>query len=529
MKANSELIIDNFAGGGGASCGIEMALNRSPDVAINHCRQAVAMHRANHPRTVHLTEDVFDVDPHVVCAGRPVGLAWFSPDCKHFSKAKGGKPRSKKIRGLAWVMVKWCALVRPRVCVLENVEEFQSWGPLLANGAPCPRRKGKTFKSFVKRLMNLGYQVEWRELRACDYGAPTIRKRLFLIARCDGEPIVWPSPSHCDPARPKRGLAPWRTAAECIDWRMPCVSIFLTRERVKELGLKAKRPLVEATNKRIARGVFRYVLNAKEPFIVPLTHQGGNRVEAVSAPMRTVTGAHRGEKALCVPFLTEHANASTQRVFPADGPLRTQCAEIKGGHFALVTAFLARHFDGNYRGPGSDLAKPMPTVTARDHNALITAHLAKFYGTTTGQDVRGPLHTITSGAAGGHHALVFGFLLKYYSEGGQDSSLLDPMHTVTANDRMALVTVDGREYALDDIGMRMLRPRELFLAQGFHPGYVIEFGEGGKRLSDEAQVRMCGNSVPPPLAAAIVEANVPEMKVRRKQLVDAPLFAWGNR
>lgn len=492
---HDELIVDNFAGGGGASTGIEAALGRSPDIAINHDAQAILMHEANHPGTLHLREDVWKVDPLKVTQGRRVGLAWFSPDCKHFSKAKGGKPRSKKIRGLAWVMVKWCAVVKPRVCVLENVEEFQTWGPLLADGNPCPKRKGKTFKSFIKRLTNLGYEVQWRELRACDYGAPTIRKRLFLIARCDGQPIVWPEVSHGHPRSPEvlaGALLPWRTAAECIDWSLPCHSIFLTREEGRQVG--AQRPLAEATMRRIARGLKKFVLDAKEPFIVPQESQPAQHA----------------------PFLTEHANASNQRTFAAAEPLRTQCAEVKGGHFALVTAFLAKHFGGGYTGPGADVAAPMSTVTTRDHHALVqSSFLSKFYGTTTGQAQAEPMATIT--ANGQHLAEVRAFFVKYYgNEETASAPCHIPLHTVTTKERMGLVTVHGQDYEIADIGMRMLSPKELFRAQGFPSSYNIAPLWKGKPLTLESQVRMCGNSVPPPVAAAIVAANVPELRHHSK-------------
>jgi DNA (cytosine-5)-methyltransferase 1 len=283
-----ELVIDLFAGGGGASTGIELALGRHVDIAVNHDAQAVNLHQANHPQTRHFVSDVFEVDPIAVTEGRPVGLLWASPDCKHFSKAKGGKPVSKRVRGLAWVVVKWAKLTKPRQIYLENVEEFKTWGPLAVDGRPCPERKGRTFQTWKRQLENLGYVVEHRELRACDYGAPTIRKRLYLIARCDGEPIVWPEPTH------EKGLKPYRTAAECIDWSLACPSIF---ERV--------RPLAEATQRRIAHGVKRYVIDAAKPFIVPVTHQGDWRVHSIDDPLRTITTARRGELALASPTLIQ--------------------------------------------------------------------------------------------------------------------------------------------------------------------------------------------------------------------------------
>lgn len=518
-----EIAVDNFAGGGGASTGIEMALGRSPEIAINHDPDAIAMHTVNHPSTEHYCESVWDIVPRDVVAGRPVGLVWLSPDCKHFSKAKGSTPVSKKIRGLAWVALRWAVQVRPRVIMLENVEEFQTWGPLLidseGNARPDPAKKGRTFNSFINALRRQGYKVEWRELRACDYGTPTIRKRLFLIARRDGAPIVWPKQTHGDPASAevKAGkLQPWRTAADIIDWSIPCPSIFLTQEEAKIQGLKVKRPLAENTMRRIAKGLERFVINATEPFIVPV-----DRNSALA------------------PFITEHANASHQRNMSADEPLRTICAQVKGGHFALVspviarqfgrsvgqsvedplgtvmakadksqliTAFLAKHYTGVV---GAELTKPLPTVTTVDHNALVTSHLVKLRGTCQhGQPVTEPMPTVTAG--GLHIGEVRAFLLKYY---GNDSTIpcSEPLHTVTTRDRFGLVTVRGEDYQIVDIGMRMLEPHELFAAQGFPAGYVIAHDANGKKFTKTAQVARCGNSVPPPMSAALVRANLPEM------------------
>ncbi|MBX9427954.1 DNA cytosine methyltransferase [Ralstonia pseudosolanacearum] len=534
-----ELIVDNFAGGGGASCGIELALGRHVDIAINHDPEAVAMHAMNHPQTDHHCESVWDVNPLAVTRGRPVGLAWFSPDCKHFSKAKGGKPRDKRIRGLAWVALRWAALARPRVIILENVEEFQTWGPLLADGNPCPRRRGDTFRSFVRQLQEKGYAVEWRELRACDFGAPTIRKRLFLIARCDGQPVVWPEPTHGAPdsaAVKAKRLRPWRTAAECIDWSIKPPSIF-----------ERERPLAEATQRRIARGLRRYVINSADPFIVKVNHGGDDfRGQRLAEPIQTITGKHG--YGLVAPVLTECANASTQRTFRADEPLRTQCAEVKGGHFALaaatlvqtgygerpgqaprapgldkplgtvvaggakhalVSAFLAKHYGGNYEGPGVSLADPASTITTTDHHALVSSHMVKMYGTTTGSEAGAPMPTVTSG--GNHIGEVRAFLVKYYSEGGQDQDCRNPMHTIPTKDRLGLVTVAGEQYQIADIGMRMLEPHELYAAQGFPSSYVIAPVINGRRLPKHAQVRMCGNSVSPPMAAALVRANLPDL------------------
>ena len=440
---SAELIVDSFAGGGGASLGIELALGRSPDIAINHDAEAIALHAANHPGAVHFNEDVWKVDPHSATNGRPVGLMWLSPDCKHFSKAKGGKPVSKRVRGLAWVAVRWAAAVKPRVIVLENVEEFQTWGPVSREtNKPRPDRKGQHFRAFTAKLRRLGYEVQWRELRACDYGAPTIRKRLFLVARCDGAPIVWPKATHG-----KGHAHPWRTAAECIDWTLPVPSIFAR-----------SRPLAENTLRRIAAGLRKYVFNADRPFVV--------------------------QKA--APFLTEHANASTQRTFRVNEPLRTQVASVKGGHFALVSAFLAKHYtERSGQVQAASLFDPCPTVTSIDHNALVTATLNTGDRST---DVRA-------------------FLCAYYGNEKDGQDLFSPVRTVTTKDRYGLVTVNGELHEISDIGMRMLAPRELYRAQGFPDSYRIDLEFNGKPLSKTAQVRMVGNSVAPPVAAAIVRAN----------------------
>lgn len=538
----SELVVDLFAGGGGASTGIEQAIGRHVDIAINHDPEAVSLHEANHPQTRHFVSDVFEVDPIVVTDGQPVGLLWASPDCKHFSKAKGGKPVSKKIRSLAWVVVKWAAAVKPRVICLENVEEFQTWGPLGPDNRPCPNRKGQTFQRWKWQLERMGYAIEHRELRACDHGAPTIRKRLFLVARRDGMPIVWPEATHGAPdSLPVRQgkLKPWRTAAECIDWSVPAPSIF---ERTK--------PLADATCRRIAKGIMRYVVNAEEPFIVNLTHQGGDRVESTGEPLRTVTGAQRGEKALRVPTLVQtgygEREGQAPRALDLGKPLGTVVA---GQKHALVSAFLAKHYTGVV---GSDLADPMGTATTVDHHSLVAAHLVhmghgeqcskgkkrwsdgtrdatmplntatassvsaavvtshmvKLRGDNVGSAATDPLHTIS--AQGTHHAEVRAFLIKYYGT-DQDPNLREPLHTVTTKDRFGLVTIKGQDYAIVDIGLRMLTPRELYRAQGFPESYAIDKGADGRPLTKTVQVRMCGNSVCPPLARALVAANYIEI------------------
>lgn len=526
-----EIIVDSFAGGGGASLGISWATGRAPDIAINHDLEAIALHKANHPESEHHSEDVWHVDPVNACRGRPVGLMWLSPDCKHFSKAKGGKPVSKKIRGLAWIAVRWAKAVRPRVIVLENVEEFQSWGPVLSDGQPCPKRRGQTYRAFRRSLERLGYVVDARELRACDYGAPTIRKRLFLIARCDGQPIVWPAPTHG-----KYGVQPWRTAAECIEWSLPCPSIF-----------ERKKPLAEKTQRRIARGVQRFVIDNPRPFIVPTAHAGDERSHSLGEPLRTITGSRRGDHALVAPVLTQRYGEwpnHPPRGTPIDRPMPTVTPTQNGTQ--LVQAFLAKHYGDRGQRPGSGMDEPVSTVTAYDHNALVTAHLQRDFGKSVGSRASEPVPTITGGG-GGHAALVTSnllhlrgteeshlhgdavdaplrtlsahglhaaevraFLFTYYGTKQRTGDLLDPSPTITGKDRMGLVTVHGVEYVIADIGMRMLQPRELYRAQGFPDSYRIDIPYNGKPLTKTAQVRMVGNSVCPPLAAAIVRANYVE-------------------
>lgn len=574
-----EIIVDNFAGGGGASTGIEMATGRSVDIAINHDENAIAMHTTNHPDTLHYCESVFDIDPIAATAGAPVGLAWFSPDCRHFSKAKGSKPVKKEIRGLAWIVIRWALAKRPRVVMLENVEEFKTWGPLLdSEDRPDPARAGETFAAFVGMLSNgvpadhpaldevceflqidrhstearrlvsgLGYAVEYRELRACDYGAPTIRTRFFMVMRCDGQPVTWPQPSHGDPkilAVQSGHLKPWRTAAECIDWSIPCPSIF-----------GRSKPLAENTMKRIARGIQRFVIDNPTPFIVKCNHTSNQtkydcfRGQSLDAPLQTITKTHG--YAVVTPHVTKFRTGATGQEM--DDPLPTitagsssrpggnghalgmveaQLAPLVsrqfgnsighsvdepaatvmangGGKSALVTAFMAKHFGGNYTGPGAALDGPAHTVTTTDHHALVTSNLIKFRGTNTGQPTDTPLHTVT--ASGTHLGEVRAFLMKYYGNEKGGVGLSEPLGTVTTNDRFGLVTVDGADYEIVDIGMRMLQPHELYAAQGFPSWYVIDQDFRGKKYAKDKQVARCGNAVPPPFAEALVRANLPEM------------------
>ncbi|MDA5499922.1 DNA cytosine methyltransferase [Yersinia aleksiciae] len=576
-----EIIVDNFAGGGGASTGIEMATGRSVDIAINHDENAIAMHTTNHPDTLHYCESVFDIDPVAATAGRDVGLAWFSPDCRHFSKAKGSKPVKKEIRGLAWIVVRWALAKKPRVVMLENVEEFKTWGPLITaeDGTehPDPARAGETFAAFVgmlttgidvdhpalqeccevlgldingaeaKRLVSgLGYVVEFRELRASDYGAPTIRKRFFMVMRCDGQSVVWPEPTHGDPKSldvQSGHRKPWRTAAECIDWSIPCPSIF-----------ERKKPLAENTLKRIARGIQRFVIDNSTPFIVKCNHTSTKtsydcfRGQSLDQPLQTITKTHgyavaapiiarigqtgfggdrmayeagkplttitsKAEHLLVAPIIAREFGNSVGHV--VDEPSGTITAG-GGGKSRLVSAFLAKHFGGNYTGPGADLGQPAHTVTTVDHHALVTSNLIKMRGTNTGQKVTEPLQTVTAG--GNHFGEVRAFLLKYYGNEKEGVSLNDPLHTVTTNDRFGLVTVEGIDYQIVDIGMRMLQPHELYAAQGFPSWYIIDRDYTGTKYAKDKQVARCGNAVPPPFAEALVRVNLPEMCIERKEV-----------
>ena len=493
------LIVDSFAGGGGASTGIEMALGRSPDIAINHDEIALSMHYANHPDTLHLHDNVWQVDlgDHARRRGERVGLLWASPDCTHFSKARGGKPTSPRVRGLAWCVVKFVRQLGPRrkplVIILENVEEFRTW---------------EDWDPWCKEMRALGYRMEWRELRACDYGAPTIRKRLFIILRCDGQKIVWPEPTHGKPDDPRvldGTLKPWRTAAEIIDWSVPCPSIFDSAEEIKaKFGIRAKRPLAEATLKRIAAGIKRYVLDAEEPFIINLTH--GGRLEPSSAPLRTVTTANRGEKAIVVPSLVAvaHGYSGGKRDYPIDAPYGTI---TKSQDKALVVAsFMAQHNGNGVIGRAADM--PVSTVTTSGaQTQLVAASMLSLKGSDRRDaQITEPLNTVCAG--GTHAALVAAFMVKYYGAGvGQ--TLAEPFHTVTTKERFGLVTasIDGTDYVITDIGMRMLTQRELYRAQGFSDDYVIDQGADGRPISKTAQVDKCGNSVSPPMAAALADAN----------------------
>ncbi|MFK3845148.1 DNA cytosine methyltransferase [Stenotrophomonas sp. NPDC078853] len=665
-----EIVVDLFAGGGGASEALKQALGQDPALAYNHDELAIGMHAANHPLTSHHREDIWHADPRVDVAGRAVGWFHASPDCTHFSQAKGGQPRSRKTRALSWVVLKWIGMLlradlvnatntAPRIFSMENVWQILTWGPLIAKRCkatgrvlkmdgtvaargervpvehqqlvPDKSRTGRTWRQFVAALRALGYVVEWRKLVASDFGAGTSRERLFLLGRRDGETIVWPAASHGTAP----GQKPRVSAADCLDFSIPCPSIF-----------GRKRPLADATMRRIAKGTMRHVIQSADPFIVPVTHQGADRVHGVHEPLRTITAANRGELMLAMPelapFITEHANASTQRTMDAGDPLRTMCAGVKGGHFSVVTPVLAGVGGRAGQSEPRTGADPLYTMTAKADTALVAPvlvqtgygeregqapraldlqqplgtvvaggikhavaapHLVKFRGESIGTSVTDPVPTITSGAGAArpagaahalgiaaaslvtlrrnmvgadaraplstvaaqaeHHCVATAFLEQanggFYDGGGRDARMpvstitatgsqqqlvtadlaqlspehqegalrvaaflvkyygsgiavdpRDPLDTVTTKDRLALVTVviKGTPYVIVDIGLRMLKPHELYRAQGFPPGYIIDRTANGTPLTTSAAVRMVGNSVSPPPLRALAEANL---------------------
>lgn len=510
---NGELIVDNFAGGGGASTGIEIATGASVDIAINHDPDAIRMHKTNHPNTEHYCESVWDVDPVKACKGHPVALAWFSPDCKHFSKAKGGKPKDKNIRGLAWVALRWAGTVRPRVIMLENVEEFRTWGPLNRGHRPIKAKQGVTFRKFVSQLEALGYQVEYRELVAADYGAPTMRKRFFLIARCDGRPIVWPKPTHALAGSPEvaAGLRkPYVGAYTQIDFSLPCPSIFDTAEEIKkQYGIRAVRPLAEKTMERIARGLKKFVIDNSEPFIVQVNHTGAasDYCNSMNEPLRVVTS--KNGYAVVEPYIVQigQTGFAADRSKDVREPLTTVVS--KNEHCLIAPTLIQYHSEtakDEVRGQG--IEDPIMTVDASNRYGLVASFLSKFYKSGTGQDVREPLHTVT--CSPGHFGEVRAYLIKYYGQ-GTGQGIKEPLGTVTAQDRFGLVAIHGVDYQIVDIGLRMLEPKELYGCQGFPTDYIIDHDNEGKSYPRSEQVKRCGNAVCPPIPAALVRANLPEL------------------
>lgn len=498
LDLDDELIVDLFAGFGGASEGIELGAGRPVNIAINHDRLAIDVHETNHPQATHYNSDVFDVEPRLAVNGRPVGLLWASPDCTYHSRARGGKPfrdrnRARRRRALASVVLKWADQVRPRIIFTENVAEFAAWAPLLADGRPDPEKVGHSFRRWVSRLRNLGYEVQWRELAACDFGAPTTRKRLFIIARCDGQPIVWPQATHgrveyathaANLTATASPLMPYRTAADCIDWSLPCPSIF-----------GRKKSHAGPTLRRVAHGIVRYVLKAGKPFVVRIGHTGhgdSGKVRSIDDPLSTVTT--KAEHLLVSPTLIQvgygEREGQAPRVPGLDKPLGTVVAG--GPKHALVTAFLAKHYTGVV---GSSLDKPLGTVTTIDHHSLVAATLIKLRGTSNSASLDEPLHTIS--AQGTHHAAVYALL----------QAMVPGMFDHGEDDQVVTVDIEGVRYAIVDIGLRMLEPHELAAAQGFRPGFVLDRRPDGTRVPKYAQVRLVGNSVSPLVAAALVKAN----------------------
>ncbi len=598
-----ELIVDFFAGGGGASIGIEFATGRPVDIAVNHDPDAIAMHSVNHPFTRHFQEDVFVIDPEGTTGGRPVGIMWASPDCKHFSKAKGGAPVEKKIRGLSWVVLRWAmSSVAPRCIFMENVEEIQTWGPLIdvdGKMRPDTTRAGETFKGFMAMLTTgidkshpafaeaceflkiapdsvqagrlargLGYKAEWKVLKACDYGAPTIRKRFYMVARRDGLPIVWPEPTHGK----GEGLKPYRTAAECIDWSLPCPSIF-----------ERKRPLAVNTLRRLARGIDKFVIKTPKPYIMCMNYQ--NPPQDPNEPLTTQTSAnhHYLVSPSIIQYHTEQSKGEV-RGQKATEPLQTVDAAPR---YAVNAAFLSKYFSGEQQ-KGADINAPVPTVTGIDHNALVAVSLMSRHG--DGQDGRGkavaePVPTLTGEC---HEHLVAANLLEYY--GGDDHAaaadkpiptiptkerhalveshmcilrknmdakpLDEPAPTVTAHaghfaqvcayiqkldgaqdlgrwnevrelltkyagyniaeDEILIIEINGIQHFIADIGMRMLKAKELKLAQGFPEDYIIDIEPYiGKKYSEAKQIARLGNAVCPPVATALIRANCIDMAYRK--------------
>ena len=524
---SEEIVVDMFAGAGGASCGLEMA-GIHVHAAINHDPVAVSLHARNHPETEHHVQDVYTLSPQWVTRGRRIGLLWMSPDCTHHSKAKGGAPtRDVRRRELAMVLVdRWIPELgdrAPRVVLLENVEEFAEWGPLDNRGRIIEAAKGERFRTFVRKLRSCGYRVDWRELRACDYGAPTIRKRLFMIARRDNRPIVWPEPTHGAPDSPEvlaGKRKPWKTAAECIDWSLPCPSIFASPEEVMaRYGIRAVRPLAENTLKRIAKGVVRYVLNSPTPFIVsyygPQSGEQGFRGCGIESPLPTQTCENRF--ALVRPFLAKHFGGVVGQ--PVDVPAGTVTTN---DHHSLCAAHMVK-MRGSNVGDAAD--SPLHTVSAEGtHHALCAAHLQRDFGNSIGAPCGEPVPTVMPGG-GGKTALVSGFLAKYYGQ-GFGCAADGPRHTVTTKDRFGLVTISigGTPYVLADIGMRMLTPRELARAQGFPDWYVLERTADGAPITKTAQVRGIGNSVCPPIAATLASANYSPQEYPVPEF-DMPLLA----
>lgn len=543
------IYVDEFAGGGGASTGIELATGHPVDIAVNHNESAILMHKANHPFTEHYREDVWAVDPKTVTRGRPVKLAWFSPDCKHFSRAKGAALVDKKIRGLAWIVLRWAGLVRPQVIMLENVPEFVTWGPV-RKGKPVKKKAGQTYRKWHKQLESLGYKIESRILCAADYGAPTIRKRFCLVARCDGRPIVFPKPTHA-PRNSSEvlsgALKPWKSAAEIIDFNQPCYSIFDSKEAIKEkFNVRVNRPLKPNTLRRIAKGLDKFVIKSKEPFIIPIGYgeRKGQapRINDINQPLSTVVSSTK--QYLCAPTLIQYHSEQSNEAARGQG-LRAPLLTVDGsnryglaamhltqyfsgeGHYhsvneplatittmereGLTAAFLSEYY-GNARD-GIGLNEPIQTITSKDREGLTSAFMSEFFGASIGSDFREPVPTLT---AKNHNGLITTVLVKY--EKGQDlihweevrNLLNDYAGYNIKDDEILLFDIGGKFFFISDIGLRMLTPRELYNAQGFPSDYIIDRDASGRKITRTEQVAKCGNAVCPPIAEALVRANLPE-------------------
>ena len=655
---DDEIVVDFFCGGGGAGTGLEMGLGRAVNVAKNHSPQAISMHTMNHPGAKHFTTDVFEGDPDTECGGKAVGWFHMSPDCTHHSQAAGGQPRKREIRNLSWIGLKWAGMKRPRVISLENVKQILQWGRLIAKRdkatgrvvklggdvaapgevvpvgqqflVPDPTQRGRTWRRFVALLEGMGYVVEWKVIKACDFGAPTSRERLFMIARCDGQPIVWPEATHAK--NPTKGQQKWKTAADCIDFTDLGKSIF-----------GRKKDLAPATLRRVAKGMRKFVIDSPAPFIVPIanwsgetvqsaddplrtvtsypkggafsvvspviapaTHQGSDRINDPLEPLPTVTCANRGELTLISPLMVgaggpeysgkpvsvdqptgslmtqnhralasacivqaghgEGSGATKRRSHGVNdicGPVGTVTAS--GGGQSVSTAVMIQANGGFNATHAKDIRDPMTTVTnTGSQQQLATAHLVHMRGNCDARDANDPLHTVSAG--GQHHGLVSAFMERAFggsvgqgladpaptvtAGGGGKSSLvsltLSPEHeagalrvaaflisyygtenisacdsptpTITTKDRLAMVTVmvKGMPYVIVDIRLRMLKPAELYKAQGFPADYIISHGADGKPFTKTQQVHMCGNSVSPPPMAALARANDPWLAEERQ-------------
>lgn len=517
MKEN--LIIDCFAGGGGASVGIEMALGRPVDIAINHDPDAILMHKTNHPDTLHLTEDIFKVDLQKYVKGRNVSLMWASPDCTSHSKAKGGKPREKGLRILPWAVYKHAKAILPEVIIMENVEEIQQWGPLDTAGHPIKEKKGEDYKKFITAMKSLGYIFDSRELVAADYGVPTTRKRWYAVFRRDGKDIVWPEPTNSKGG--VNDLQPWEPIYKYLDLQDFGNSIF-----------GRKKPLAQNTMNRIARGLEKFVFDCPEPFIVQVNHGGENfRGQSIGEPLPTITQKHGF--GIVTPYMFRNNTGA-----PGSNISDPMLTITTGGHHGMISPLLIQYHSETAKNGvrGQSVTEPIQTIDTSNRYGLVMSYMTKFYKSGCGQSLMEPVHTITTSP--GHFGIVSvmavdrkelqaagieeemaqkctwvsQFIMKYYGCGlGQ--SVQEPLHTITAEDRFALITVLGNEYIILDIFLRMLKGEELKLGQGFPRDYIIDRDYMGRKYPVSKQVARIGNSVVPIMAKKLVEANCGYLKI----------------